>query len=101
MPTVTATFETRRDAELAVEHLVQQHDLERDDIVVGAEGNENTAGSETGGADADTPFEDGDEDDAALNGDMLVTVTVEDEDLAETVMEVLEEFGGGDANVDA
>ena len=100
MPTIKASFETRREAELAVEHLVQEHELDREDIVVGPEGDDNSAGTEASGSDQETELEDEDDDDAALNGSISVTVTVESEELAEDVRDVLEEFGGGDASVD-
>lgn len=99
MPTVTAIFETRREAELAVEHLVQEHGVERDEIAVGTDGDENSAGTEVSGSDQDTELEDGDADEAALNGAISVVVTVEGDELAETVQEFLEEFGGGDVTV--
>ena len=52
--TVVAQFETRRDAELAVEHLVQEHAVNRSDIFVGAKGSENTAGTRAAGADVES-----------------------------------------------
>ena len=100
MSVIKATFETRREAELAVEHLVQEHELDREDIVVGPDGDENSAGTEVSGSDRDTEYEDGDEDEAALNGSILVTVTIDNEDLAETVQDLLEEFGGGDVTTE-
>jgi len=96
MTTITATFESREGAELAVEHLVQEHELDRGDIVLESASDENSAGSEAGGADLDTAFEDGTEDGAALNGVVKVTITLDDEDLMEDVEEVLHEFGAGD-----
>lgn len=99
MPIVTATFETRREAELAVEHLVQEHSIERDDISVGPEGDENSVGVEASGADASTELEDGDDDEAALASAILVTVTAEGDEEAEEIAEYLEEFGGGDVAV--
>ena len=50
---ISATFETRRAAELAVEHLVQEHKVTRTDIVVSAEGSANSSGTKRSGADAD------------------------------------------------
>lgn len=96
MATITATFETRREAELAVEHLVQEHELDRGDIVLASASDENSAGSEASGADLETDFEDGTEDDAALNGGIKVTITLEDEDMIEDVEDVLHEFGASD-----
>lgn len=40
---VKATFATRREAELAVEHLVQEHRLNRTDIFVEPEGAANSS----------------------------------------------------------
>ncbi len=40
--TIVANFDTRRDAETAVEHLVQEHGIERADISVRAPGAANT-----------------------------------------------------------
>ena len=51
--TITATFNTRRQADLAVEHLVQEHGIERTNIFVVAEGPENSAGNSVGGVDAE------------------------------------------------
>lgn len=47
-------FATRRDAERAVEHLVQEHGLERTDIFVVAEGAANSAGTRVAGADLES-----------------------------------------------
>jgi hypothetical protein len=96
MTTITATFETRREADLVVEHLVQEHDFDRSDIVLESASDENSAGTEAGGADLETGFDDGSEDDAALNGSVKVTVTLENEDLVDDVEDVLHEFGASD-----
>jgi hypothetical protein len=96
MPTITASFETRREAELAVEHLVQEHELDRGDIVLESGSDENSAGSAAGGADLETDFEDGSEDEAALNGSVKVAITLEADDLVEDVEDVLHEFGASD-----
>ncbi len=42
--TLTAQFETRREAEMTIERLVQEHGIERTDIFVSAAGADNTAG---------------------------------------------------------
>ncbi|WP_156363652.1 hypothetical protein [Sphingomonas sp. Leaf357] len=100
MPTINATFETRREAELATEHLVQEHGVDREDIDVGTEGSENSAGVTGNGSENPTELEDGTEDEAALNGRIAVTVTVDSEEIAEAVQEVLEEHGGDDVTVE-
>ena len=48
--TIVARFETRRDAELAVEHLVQEHGVARTDIFIRARGDANSAGVRAAGA---------------------------------------------------
>ncbi|MGE0422399.1 MAG: hypothetical protein AB7O88_09055 [Reyranellaceae bacterium] len=52
--TVTALFETRRGAEIAVEHLVQEHGVDRNDIFVSTPGRANTAGVRPAGADVES-----------------------------------------------
>lgn len=50
--TITGYFDSRRDAEMAVEHLVQDHGLDRNRVHTLAEGAENSSGTEVSGADA-------------------------------------------------
>ncbi len=52
--TIVAHFETRRDAEIAVEHLVQEHGVARTDIFVRARGDANSAGVRAAGADLES-----------------------------------------------
>ena len=52
--TIRANFDTRRDAETAVEHLVQQHGLDRTGISVQPSGDSNTAGTRAAGADVES-----------------------------------------------
>lgn len=49
--TITAVFETREAADLAVEHLVQQHGIARPDIFIQSASTTNTAGSTPSGGD--------------------------------------------------
>jgi hypothetical protein len=49
--TVIANFSTRRDAELAVEHLVQELQIDRADIFIQPSGPSNSAGSRIAGSD--------------------------------------------------
>lgn len=49
---ITGTFNTRREAEMAVEHLVQEYKLDRSLVQVGPAGEENTSGTIASGADA-------------------------------------------------
>ncbi|MGU3359972.1 hypothetical protein ACLBWX_06520 [Methylobacterium sp. M6A4_1b] len=50
-PIFTADFETRRDAEMSVEHLVQEHGIDRKAITVVSAGDRNSAGTEQAGGD--------------------------------------------------
>lgn len=88
--TITGTFETRRQAELVVEHLVQELDIARDDIEIAPEDDDNSAGEENDGADADG------EQDAALNGRIAVSVEVMDEADGEAVEAAFEKMGAED-----
>ncbi len=71
--TVRATFKTRQEADLAVEHLVQQYGVSRPDIFIQSTTSANTAGSEPSGGDVT-----GDEerDDAPLNGEIEVSADI-------------------------
>jgi hypothetical protein len=71
---LAATFATREAADLAVERLVQAHNVERLAIFVEAVGDDNTAGTEPSGGDAAAVGEPG-RDDGALNGAIRVTVS--------------------------
>ncbi|MGV1916857.1 hypothetical protein [Rhizobium sp. 22-785-1] len=58
--TIRATFETREAADLAVEHLVQQHGIARPDIFIQSASNENTTGTGSSRGDvsrSDAPHE--------------------------------------------
>ena len=90
---LSATFETRREAEMTVERLVQQFKIERTDVFVAAEGPENTAGLEEAGSDtqAGTPSPES-RDDAALEGRVIVSVDIEDDSLADEVRAAFAEF---------
>ena len=52
--TVIANFDTRRDAELAIELLVQEHGINRSDIFVRPAGKANTAGIRPAGSDVES-----------------------------------------------
>jgi hypothetical protein len=89
---VQARFATRRDAELAVEHLVQQHGIDRAAITVRASGEANSAGSEPAGADIESGHPGVDKHGAPkLGGDVEVRVDCSDH-RAEAVKKVLAEF---------
>jgi len=94
MTTLSATFATRRDAELAVERLVQEFKVDRKAIHVGPEGDDNSAGEAPSGADrkAAEPSPEA-RDDAALEGAILVAVDGVDDDNAAAVRSAFVEFG--------
>ncbi|WP_374300029.1 phosphatase PAP2 family protein [Paracoccus sp. (in: a-proteobacteria)] len=89
---VSALFETREAADYAIEHLVQQHGLNRADIFAEPEGPGNTAGNRPSGGDANKG--DGAEG-AALRGGIKVSVDVAS-DRVETVEGTFREMGGQD-----
>ncbi len=97
--TLTATFETRREAEMTVERLVQEHGVERTDVFVAADGDENSAGEEQAGSDGDagepSPKSRGD---APLHGAVSVSVDIEDDAKAAKVRDAFAEFHADDVS---
>lgn len=92
--TLNATFETRREAEMTVERLVQEHGLNRADIFIATAGDENTAGEEQAGSDtvAGGPSPEA-RSDSPLNGAVTVSVDIEDEAEVVKVRRAFGEFG--------
>jgi hypothetical protein len=74
--TITGEFATRREAELAVEHLVQEHGIDRAAVQIAAVGEENSAGVVPSGADRDART--GDPEASATHGRIRVSATVDD-----------------------
>ena len=97
--TLKGNFETRREAEMTVERLVQEFGIERTDIFVFAEGSENSAGEEKAGSDteAGSPSPD-DRNDAVLEGRITVSIDIEDDDQAMKVRSAFAEFGAEDVD---
>ncbi len=95
--TLKGNFDTRREADMTIERLVQEFGIERTDIFVFAEGSENSAGEEKAGSDteAGSPSPD-DRDDAALKGSITVSVDIENDDEAAEVRSAFAEFGAED-----
>ncbi|WP_375397163.1 hypothetical protein [uncultured Sphingomonas sp.] len=90
---LTATFGTRREAEMTVERLVQEFDVDRTAISIGTEGDANSVGEESAGADAETNRGGSDDrGDPALHGAIIVTAEVADETAAEKVRDAFGEF---------
>ena len=91
--TIIASIETRRDAEVAVEHLVQQHGVERSDVFIQAEGAANRAGSKLAGADVESGHPGVEKrGDPALNGPIEVSVDCQGTDVRE-LEQALKEAG--------
>jgi len=82
---LTATFETRREAEMTIERLVQEFDLDRTAISVTTEGDANSAGQKPAGSDDAN-------DEPALTGALVVSVEVDDEATANQVRDAFGEF---------
>ncbi|MGI4960059.1 MAG: hypothetical protein ACRYGI_21015 [Janthinobacterium lividum] len=95
--TLKGEFDTRRQAEMTVERLVQEYGVDRTAIMVAAAGEENSAGVERAGSDnsAGAPSE-GARDDAALEGMLLVVVELDDAALAQDVRSAFAEFSADD-----
>lgn len=96
--TLKATLTTRREAELVVERLVQEHDVERSDIFVAPEGCANSAGEEISGSDrqAGTPSEEA-RGDGAHEGRIEVSVDLQNDEHVSAVQSAFREFGGQSA----
>lgn len=80
MGAIKGIFETRREADMAVEHFVQQMGIERTSIFVEPEGSANSVGTEVAGADAkrEEPSPEPSGDEAALNGRIVVSLDSDD-----------------------
>lgn len=90
--TLTGTFDSRDQADMAVERLVQEIGIERTDIFVTASGPDNSAGNRIGGADSET-VDQGERDDVPLAGGIMVSIDLQDDAKVEVVTATLEEFG--------
>lgn len=75
---IIGQFEARRSAELAIERIVQEYGVPRDDVVVQPAGPDNTAGTRPAGADVKAaPEPEGQEN---LNGPLQASVKLSDAD---------------------
>jgi hypothetical protein len=92
---ITGTFATRRDAEMAVERLVQEFGVERTDIFIAPEGDANSAGLDAAGSDMESrgPSHETRED-GAHEGAIIVSVDVNDDETSGKITDAFEEFGG-------
>lgn len=92
---ITGSFETRRDAEMAVERLVQEFGVERRNIFIAAEGAQDSAGVEVDGSDSSTiPSGEEARDDGAHAGAVKVSVDVNDPAAVNKIISAFDEFDG-------
>ncbi|RZL80511.1 MAG: hypothetical protein EOP66_06425 [Sphingomonas sp.] len=98
---LTAKFDTRREAEMTVERLVQQFKIERTNVFITAEGDDNTAGVEEAGSDTEArgPSPES-KDDAELTSRVVVSVGIEDDGLADEVRSAFAEFDAAEVEED-
>jgi hypothetical protein len=88
---ITGEFDIRREAELAVERLVQEYNVDRSAVEVMAAGDDNTAGIVPSGADRDK--ETGEPGSSPTHGKIRVSVTVDDA-IADRAQEALRQAKG-------
>ena len=74
--TISGVFSTREGADAAVEHLVQQHGINRADIFVQAAQAENTSGTAPSGGDVARDEAEGSAFEASLSGSIEVSADV-------------------------
>ena len=92
---ITGSFETRRDADMAVERLVQEFGVERSDIFIAAEEAQNSAGIEVDGSDSSiSPSGEEARDDGAHAGAVKVSVDVNDSAAVDKIVSAFDEFDG-------
>lgn len=89
--TITAEFAIRREAELAVERLVQEYGVDRKAVQVVAAGAENSAGTMPSGADSDAST--GEPEASATHGRIRVSASVDDA-IADRAEEALRQARG-------
>jgi hypothetical protein len=88
--TIIGNFATRREAELAVEHVVQEHGVPRSDVFIQPIGKANSAGTHAAGADAKEAPEP--EENKRLEGEIEVSVDLHG-DNSEKIVEALNSAG--------
>jgi hypothetical protein len=89
--TITAVFETREAADLAVEHLVQQHGVSRPDIFVQSTTDQNSSGVRPSGS--DKSHDSRNRQDGALSGEIEVSADIS----ASQIAKVQRTFGDAGA----
>jgi hypothetical protein len=96
--TIIATVATREAAETVVEHLVQEHGIDRADVFVEAASNDNTAGTKPSGPDATGDEVEGSALDPKLAGSIQISVDVP-RDAVEQARSTFESAGATDIRV--
>ena len=92
--TITALFAQRRDAEMAVEHLVQEHGIDRSAVQIMAASVANSAGTEVAGGDVEGGQEKtGTDGGPALAGKIRVSAKV-DQTQTDAVVTSFEAYDG-------
>ena len=92
--TIAAEFETRRDAEMTVEHLVQEHGIDPKAISIVPTNVENSAGTKVAGSDNENAHDKrGIDPQPALSGKLEVSVNIDDAS-AEKVLSSFATYGG-------
>lgn len=100
MPTtLQGQFDTRREAEMTVERLVQEHGIDRAAITIAATGEENSAGVERAGSDHTSAAPSaGSRNDAALEGALVVVVELDNNSRAKEVRAAFAEFAADEVD---
>ena len=94
--TIVGTFPTRREVELAVEHLVQDYGIDRSDVFIQPHGGDNSAGVAATGADVESGHPGVEKHgDPALAGALEVSVDM-NEDETDAVMASFRDAGATD-----
>ncbi|RYC29072.1 hypothetical protein D3273_25855 [Lichenibacterium minor] len=95
---LSADFDARRDAEMAVEHIVQEHGIDRGAVLIAPVSDENSAGAQVAGSDTeDGHGKAGATGSPALRGRLRVSVETDDEK-SEKVLASFATYGGRRAN---
>lgn len=83
--TIKGSFPSRREAELAIEHLVQEYGIQRTDVFVTPIGPDNSSGAQPAGADVESGHGGigADAAGASYAGALSVSVDVNDDEIAD------------------
>lgn len=91
---LAAEFETRRDAEMTVEHLVQEYKLDRRAVTIVSASDQNSAGTKVAGSDTEGGHEKvGTDAEPKLSGKLRVSVEA-DETIADKVLSTFTTYKG-------